>query len=151
MAVKQSTLFNKTNIIHIFVWHLLCHEDYIYKCIMYILQDYSVLYNNVVRSVICMWGLGTVHYLPVGMDLYMDICSYQKYLCPSILFSKKSLCPALVCLKKVVTLPINLIVYKYNIVNILCIKFYVWKKLSTEKNRCLSLSTMTVEWDVLKD
>ena len=34
------------------------------------------------------------------------------------LIFKKSLCPALVCLKKVVTLPINLIVYTYNIVNI---------------------------------
>jgi hypothetical protein len=63
-------------------------------------------------------SLRTVHYLPVGMDRYIDIFPTKNIdVHPS--YSKKKFMPCLsLPEKKVVTLPINLILYKYNIVNI---------------------------------
>jgi hypothetical protein len=97
------------------------HEALIKGCLLFLCMQH-LLFNW------CWWfylsvhfmqsSLRTVHYLPVGMDRYIDIFPTKNIdVHPS--YSKKKFMPCLsLPEKKVVTLPINLILYKYNIVNI---------------------------------
>ena len=78
------------------------HEALIKGCLLFLCMQH-LLFNW------CWWfylsvhfiqsSLRTVHYLPVGMDRYIDIFPTKNIdVHPS--YSKKSLCHALVCLKK---------------------------------------------------
>ena len=58
-----------------------------------------------------------MHYLPLGWTGTWIFFPTKNILSIHPIFKKKVYAMPETCLKKVVTLPINLIVYKYNIVN----------------------------------